>query len=156
MKLFFKHRIKQEEADRLIEKYYDGYTTVEEEKMLQQFLSQSELPEKYKVEQALFTYLKPVRKNKTFPVYLRYAAVAALLFTGAFTIHTYVTTSADGYAYIDGKKVTDKAKITEIAMASICEVTSSNNEVEQGLTEINNSELVEQQLDVFSGLENLK
>lgn len=156
MKLFFKHRINGEQADRLIEKYYDGFTTVEEEKMLQQFLSQQGLPEKYKAEQAMFAYLKPEQKSKTLPVYLRYAAVAALLLTGAFTIQTFVTTSGGGYAYIDGKKVTDKDKITEIAMASIREVTSSNNEVEQGLSEINNSELIEQQLDVFSGLDNLK
>lgn len=155
MKFFIKNRIKQDEADRLIEKYYEGCTTVEEEQLLQQFLSQPTLPEKYKVEQAMFAYLKPAPKSRTLQVYLRYAAVAALLLTGAFSIQTFVTSTTDGYAYINGKKVTDKEQIAEIAMASMRDVTS-NNEVEQGLNEINNYELVEQQLDVFSGLENLK
>jgi hypothetical protein len=41
-------------------------------------------------------------------------------------------------------------------MKSLREISSTNNEVEQGLKSINNSEIVQQQLEVFNGLDELK
>ena len=43
MKLNRKHKITTVEADSLIEKYYEGFTTVEEEKHLQKFLFQKNI-----------------------------------------------------------------------------------------------------------------
>ncbi len=158
MKLYKSKKINFSEADWLIERYYDGLTTVEEERKLQQFLSQSNLPEKYKAEQAMFGYLKGEKKpvKIIIPIYLRRAAMVAIILTTAFTIQTLVVGQNSGYAMVNGKKITDKTEIRNIAMNSLHEISSTNNEVEDGLNSINNSEIVQQQLEVFNGLEDLK
>lgn len=153
MNIIFKHKLRYDEADKLIEKYYDGLSTVKEEKMLQQFFLQNSLPEKYKAEKAIFAYLKPTPKTIKFPQFYRYAAAVVILLMGTFSIQTFVAQNKTAYAYVDGKKITDKAQIAAIAKASIREV-STNDEVEEKLQELNNSNLVEQQLGVFSDLEN--
>jgi hypothetical protein len=156
MKLLFKKNIlSNNEADRLIEKYYEGLTSVAEEKKLQQFLSQQKNPNKYAAEKAMFAYLKPETKAVIIPYYMRYAAAVAVLLISTFSIQNFMAQNTHAYAYVDGKKITDKAQITAIAKASIREV-SDNNEVEEKLQEINNSELVEKQLEVFSNPENNK
>ena len=53
----FKNKAEYEAIDRLIEKYYEGMTSVEEEKRLQAFLSRTGLPEKYAPEQAIWEKL---------------------------------------------------------------------------------------------------
>lgn len=158
MRLYKSKIINFSEADRLIEKYYDGLSTVEEERKLQQFLAQAKLPEKYKAEKAMFGYLKPVptKAKMIFPVYLRQAAMVALVLTAAFTIQTFVYAGGSGYAIVNGKKITNTTEIKKIAMKSLREISSTNNEVEQGLKSINNSEIVQQQLEVFNGLDELK
>jgi len=45
-----------QEADVLFEKYYDGETTGAEEELLQEFLKQEGLPERFEAERALFGY----------------------------------------------------------------------------------------------------
>lgn len=57
-----------EEADALLEKYYDGTTTGAEETQLREFLQQEALPERFEAERALFGYFaaekaKPVRSE---------------------------------------------------------------------------------------------
>ncbi|MFZ4581460.1 MAG: hypothetical protein ACOYM7_02310 [Paludibacter sp.] len=158
MRLFKSKIINFSEADRLIEKYYEGLSTVEEEQKLQQFLVQAKLPEKYKAEQAIFGYLKPAQTKAriVFPLYIRQAAMVALVLTAAFTIQTFVYAQGSGYAIVNGKKITNTSEIKRIAIKSLREISSTNNEVEQGLKSINNSEIVQQQLEVFNGLDELK
>jgi len=52
-----------DEADALFEKYYDGVTTGAEQELLQEFLQQENLPERFTAERALFGYLA-VEKSK--------------------------------------------------------------------------------------------
>ena len=56
MKIRYLHTLNFEQADKLIEKYYDGLTTVAEEKKLGYFLSQPNLPEQYKVERDILGF----------------------------------------------------------------------------------------------------
>jgi len=158
MKLYIPKKISISEADRLIEKYYDGLTTVEEEQKLHKFLIQRNLPDKYRAEQAMFGYLKADKKKSKIllPTYLQRVAVVAIIFTTAFTIQTLVAGQNTAYAIIDGKKITNKADIENIAMNSLREITSTNNEVEEGLNAINNTKIVEQQLEVFNSMDDLK
>lgn len=51
------------EADALFEKYYNGETTGAEQEMLQDFLQQENLPERFIAERALFGYLA-IEKSK--------------------------------------------------------------------------------------------
>jgi len=158
MKLYIPKKISISEADRLIEKYYDGLTTVAEEQKLHKFLMKPNLPDKYRAEQAVFGYLKAdKKKNKImFPAYLQRVAVVALILTSAFTIQTLVVGQNTAYAIVNGKKITNKADIENIAMNSLREITSTNNEVEEGLNAINNTKIVEQQLEVFNSMDDLK
>lgn len=52
-----------DQADTLFEKYYDGETTGAEQELLQEFLQQENLPERFIAERALFGYLA-VEKSK--------------------------------------------------------------------------------------------
>lgn len=52
-----------DQADILIEKYYDGETTGAEQERLQEFLQQENLPERFIAERALFGYIA-VEKSK--------------------------------------------------------------------------------------------
>jgi hypothetical protein len=158
MRFFITKKTSFAEADKLIERYYDGLTTVEEEQKLHKFLMQTDLPEKYRAEQAMFGYLKANKKPTKFlfPVYLQRVAVVALILTSAFTIQTLVVGQNTAYAIVNGKKITNKADIETIAMNSLREITSTNNEVEEGLNAINNTKIVEQQLEVFYSIDNLK
>jgi hypothetical protein len=107
MKLKIKHKITCEQADQLIEKYYDGFTTVEEEKLLQDFLAQAGLPAKYKPEQAIFGYFDTKKQKPAFSIrpYIRWAGAAAavlvLASVGAtckpklFTLYSHVKILSD-------------------------------------------------------------
>jgi len=155
MKLMMKHTISNSEADRLIERYYDGLTTVEEENQLQHFLSQSALPERYGPEQAIFGYFFDKKQKKNFSIfpYVRWASVAAVLFIAVFSIKTITTQNQTNYAFVDGEKITDIQEVKSQAMSSLKNISSENDEVEEGLKNLNGNKLMEQQLDVFSGLE---
>ena len=64
MKIRYKHALSLAEADGLIEKYYDGLTSVAEEKELRSFLSQPNLPEQYKVERDILGFFEEKKKKR--------------------------------------------------------------------------------------------
>lgn len=154
MKLKFKHKITFEQADKLIERYYDGFTTVDEEKLLHQFLSQVNLPAKYKTEQAIFGYFETKKQKPAFSIrpYIQWAGSAAAVLVFAIGIQTYVQQDTINYAYVNGVKITNKNEIKTQALASLSNVSADNNEVEQSLENLNDNGIMQQQLDVFSAL----
>jgi len=155
MKIRMKHTINSIEADRLIEKYYEGMTTVEEEKRLQDFLSRPGLPERYRPEQAIFGYFFQKKQKKDFSIfpYIRWASVAALIVFTVFSLKTLTTQNQTNYAFVDGERITDIQEVKSQAMSSLRNISSDNDEVDEGLKNLNGNKLMEQQLDVFSGLE---
>lgn len=156
MKIYKSKKISTQEADKLLEKYYDGLTTVEEERKLHQFLSQPSLPEKYYAEQAMFGYFKAKKtvEKRQYPMYLRWVAIIAIVFTTAYTFQTINASQMKSYAIVNGKKITNTAKIKSIALTSIKEISSTNTEVEESLKTINPNKLVDEQLDAFNNLAN--
>jgi len=154
MKITMKHKILFSDADRLIERYYEGLTTVEEEKQLRDFLSQPNLPERFKPEQAIFGYFNRKKQKPQFRIlpYVRWASVAAVVAFAVFSAHLFTAENKVNYAYIDGEKITNTQEIKSHALASLSDVSSKNNEVEDGINSLNDNQLVEQQLDVFSEL----
>ncbi len=154
MKIMMKHKLNFDEADKLIGMYYEGLTTVDEERKLNKFLSQSNLPEKYKPEQAIMGYFVQKKQKVVFHFQptLRWAGVAAVILFSAFGINRYLNENQTNFAYIDGKKITNVQEIKSRALATLSDISSKNNEVEEGIKNINNRELIEQQLEVFSGL----
>ena len=144
------------EADRIIERYYEGESTVAEEKLLQKFLSSEKLPAKYDAERAIFGHFKPekavVSQRFILPGYTKWAAAIALTFTVGLSTLLYTERTPESFAMIDGIMVTDNSTIHELMISSIAEV-SDNNEVEESLNNINNTNLINEQLEVFSGIE---
>ena len=154
MKIRINHKTDYSEANRLIEKYYDGLTTVEEEKQIQHFLSQPDLPERFDVEKEIFSYFdhKKKKPHKSILTYFRWAGAAAVLAAVVFSLQVFMNSNSSNYAYIDGKKIYDVHQIKSQALESLQDVSSKTNEVEDGFKNLNDHQLIEQQLDVFSGL----
>lgn len=150
-----KHKLNFSEADRLIERYYEGLTTVEEEKQLRCFLSQPNLPERFEPEQAILGYFNHKKQKTQFYLLptIRWASAAAVVALIVVSSQLLVIGRQSNYAYIDGKKTTDVREIKSQALASLSDISSSKDEVTEGLKSINGNELIQQQLDVFSGLE---
>lgn len=159
MKKKMNNRITFDEADRLIERYYEGETSVAEERLLSAFLAQDELPQKYDADKAIIGFLKPqqeiVQKPRfTMRPYLRWASVAAVLVLGVtITIQLLTSDAHMSYAFIDGQKVTNLSEVKLHAMASINSLPSTHDIVDENLNTVSSSELVQQQLDVFADFE---
>lgn len=154
MKLYRKHMLNGPEADQLIDRYYEGLTSAEEEKQLRAFLSQSNLPERYRAEQAIFGYFTNKKPKRTFSIqpYVRWASAAAVILVAVVSVQVFSIKNNQSFAYIDGQKITDVHAIKSQALASLSDVSTGNIEIENGINELNNH-LPEQELNVFAGLE---
>ena len=152
MKIRYKHALSLAEADGMIEKYYDGLTSVAEEKELRSFLSQPNLPEQYKVERDILGFFEEKKKKRKPTVQLipfkRWSSVAAVLIVGVFCIKFYMTAYPTNFVYVDGEKITDVSQVKQNALASLNDLSS--DEVADGLNSLNDSELIDQQHSVFS------
>ena len=155
MKIRMKHKMTFEEADQLIERYYDGLTSVEEERQLKEFLLQPGLPARYEAEQAIFGYFKPQQEKSEFNIrpFMRWAGVAAILLVGVFSIQILVPEVHANYAYVDGRKITDINEIKLQAMATLNDIPSGNSEVEESINNLNNKDIIKQQLETFATFE---
>ena len=155
MRRTIKQNLSYNDADRLIEKYYEGLSTVDEEKELKNFLSLSGLPERYEPEQAIFGYFNQNKVKKHFSIqpFIRWASVAAVILVAVFSMKVFMVQNITDYAYVDGRKITNVKEVKAQAMASLSDISSENNEVEDGIKNLNDKKLIDQQLDVFSGLE---
>jgi len=143
-----------DEADRLIERYYDGLTSGDEEKKLQAFLSQAHLPERYAPEQAIFGYFGSRKGQKSFSLRdaLGWTSGIAAILVLAVGIQLFVQpASATNYAYVDGHKITNIKAVKSQALSSIGSVSNGDKEVKQCLDNVSDQRLIEQQLEVFSG-----
>lgn len=156
MKILKRNIISLQEAEKLIERYYEGETSVAEEKLLYEYLSRKDIPNKFEAEKAIFSYFENEKEKKTVslvPNVLKWvasvAAVVAILI-GVLLINKPSTTS---YAYVDGKMITDKNEILTLAQATIGNLSLEIDEVEKGLNNIQSGQVIEDQLDVFAGVD---
>ena len=59
-----------------------------------------------------------------------------------------MTAYPTNFVYVDGEKITDVSQVKQNALASLNDLSS--DEVADGLNSLNDSELIDQQLSVFS------
>ncbi|MBB3187299.1 hypothetical protein [Microbacter margulisiae] len=143
------------EAENLLEKYYEGATTVEEERQLQQFLSQKDLPLRFEADQAILGYFAESRpetkKQASIVSFIRWSSVAATLLVGFFLAKFLFSNQVQlNYAYVNGQKITNIKEIKAQAMASLQIIASSPDEVQASTRDLNNNEIINQELAVFS------
>ena len=154
MKLIKRDIITVDEAEKLMEKYYEGSTTVAEENQLRTFLAQSNVPPQFEAEKTIFGYYesKKDRKNFRLQPYLRWAAAAVITAGVIIPVSIFQASGKTNYAYINGVKTTNTQEIISLAQTTI-NFVSDNNEVEDGLDNLKNDETIKNQLDAFSEIE---
>ena len=135
----------------LLNKYFEGETTVEEESLLRFYFNQENLPEDLKELAPIFSYLEneevalkalkeikdsspafTVTKKKKSIVNRSFyiSAVAAASITAVFFLFSPGKSNSNGnesYAWINGKRITDKEEIKMFAEKSLENVSSNEN-----------------------------
>lgn len=139
------------DIDSLLNKYFEGETTLEEEHTLRAYFNQENLPEHLKELAPMFTYiddervvleaLKEIRdvspaltvtkkKKSIFNRSFYISAVAAACITAVFFLFSPEKNNSNGknsYAWINGKLITDKKEIKMFAEKSLDNVSSNEN-----------------------------
>jgi hypothetical protein len=144
--------IRAQEADLLIEKYYEGMTTRAEEKQLHHFLKQENLPERFAPERAMFGYFDS-KKQKPVSVMIpliRWTSVAAAIIGILFVTRLAINEKQSNYVVINGHKYTDTQVVKEQALASLETLSASSDEVEKCAKDLNDEDLIASQLQIFS------
>ncbi|MDX9747862.1 MAG: hypothetical protein RBT57_05120 [Paludibacter sp.] len=154
MRIKFLSRPDSAKLEQLIEKYYEAFTSSEEEKELYRLLSHPAMKGKYEAERAMLSYFKDNQKVQFhLPVrqMLRQVAVVAVLVVAAFYITIAITPDAQAsYAWINGKKVTNIHKVKSIAQASLNNLPSSSSIIDEQLKEVSTEKVIENQLAIFA------
>ena len=139
------------DIDSLMNKYFEGETTVEEERTLRAYFNQEYLPEHLKELTPMFTYiddehvaleaLKEIRdaspelsitkkRKLIFSRSFYISAIAAACITAVFFLFSPGESNSNGsesYAWINGKRITDQKEIMMFAEKSLENVSSNEN-----------------------------
>ena len=150
------------EIELLLERYFEGLTTTEEETTLRRFFTSDEVPEKMQMYKPLFVYFDAEiktsktarhRSHKSYIFWLSGVAACAAIFIGSFIVSSQRTgCPLDGnYVMIDGRCYTDETIIrfaTRSSLQSILEdgYTTSDDKP------VNFTEMIESQLKDFDFL----
>lgn len=126
------------DIDKIIEKYFDGETSLSEEKMLRNYFMQAHIEERHKVYAPMFNFFSEERQEaplqkakKKYPLYT-WAAIAASIVLIAVIKFTYTpadTVSSQSLVYINGKAISDISTINDQALISIKNVSDVDEDV---------------------------
>ena len=137
MRLKLKKTITAQEADALINKYYEGTTTNTEEERLRRFLRQDGLPSKYRAEQAIFGYFEQQAAGKGRAVRIvnicRAAAMVAVVALAGAALYKFAKPAYKAVAYVDGRQITDKKTVKTLAENTLDNVLAADNTIEEQL-----------------------
>ncbi|MFA7493332.1 MAG: hypothetical protein WCZ43_07450 [Proteiniphilum sp.] len=138
----------------LIDKYFDGESSAEEEKVLRRYFTQEDLPEELKAYASLFRFLddeatalailNEIRSEEKRPVRRRLlslrnlrtiAAVAATLLIAVLLLTRPDRKPAltGSYVWVDGKQITDPATVRKYAEASFGKIQPESDIIEDQL-----------------------
>ena len=139
------------DIDNLLNKYFEGDTSLEEERMLKAYFKKEDLPEHLKKMAPIFTYIEDERValealqeiNKVSPaltltkkrnlkigksLYLSTVAAASIIVLFfLFSPGKSNSNESESYAWINGKRITDKEEIMMFAEKSLENVSSNEN-----------------------------
>ncbi|MDR3220294.1 MAG: hypothetical protein LBU22_15190 [Dysgonamonadaceae bacterium] len=137
---------KDTEIGELIEKYFEGVTTLKEEQLLRDYFRKEDIPENRKQYQPIFHYFTMERETAQEETaqalhtgkswkrnLLRFSVAAAaclfLFFGLRFTFNTHRTLPGTSWAYVDGKKYTDIDLIRMETLKALENLSEENEEV---------------------------
>lgn len=124
--------------DELLNRYFEGETSCEEERELRRFFTEEQVPESLEMYRPLFVCLdKEVRAHQSHlltpkrRLYYIMGSIAAglLLLIGIANLWQNVWTTPSDYVIINGKRYTDAKTIQEQALAAFQDVQMSQEEV---------------------------
>lgn len=133
--------------EELLNKYFEGETSCEEERELRSFFAGSNVPEELKVYIPLFAYIeqealqykKQINRKKDFPKHLMYAisgiAACLLIVLSTNIIYKHSNSTPRDYVIIDGKRYTDTDLIREHAQIAFNDVCFTREELFETLFE---------------------
>lgn len=127
------------DIDKLLEKYFEGETSLQEESTLRNYFRQPNVEERHKVYASMFNFFSEERKEvaiekkkKKIPLYMWVSIAASLLLIVCVkTVHnaTIENDVTKTIVYIDGKKVTDIGTINMEAINSIENISEMDEDV---------------------------
>jgi len=150
------------EIEQLIEQYFEGYTTAEEEAIIRRFFNSDRVPEHLRMYKPLFAYFdheiktsnatRP-RNHKSFVLWLSGAAACAAILIGSLILGLQRTECPrDGnYVMINGRCYTDEIKIRSAAMQSLHSI-AEDGFLTPDDESANITEMIENQLKDFDFL----
>lgn len=139
----------------LLDKYFEGDTSSDEEKRLRLYFAQDDLPEELKVYTTFFRFLDDesaalavlhhvkqenggIKQRKTF--FLRkmwsYVAVAAVLLAAILLLvrpNNQPSSLSENYVWVDGKQITDPVVVSEYAESAFGRIQPENDMIEDQL-----------------------
>ncbi|MCM1080093.1 MAG: hypothetical protein NC344_11445 [Bacteroidales bacterium] len=131
----------RQEIQQLIEKYDDGRTTCTEEAAMRKYfrsLPDNDMPQEWRAYKMMFAFIdskqslaqepaaRPRRKSRL-TLYIRMASAAACI-AAAIIIMLPKATSEEGYAVLDGKRVTSSRVVRAEAEAALQMVAYTDDE----------------------------
>lgn len=133
--------MRQEEIQRLLDRYLDGETSSQEELQLRQYFSEMQLvPQEWYAYKALFAWEE--RESATIRQKLAHrrlaiaASLAALLLVGAGILLLNKQDNPTNYAVIDGHITTDLSVVKQEAEQALMMVTTTEEETFDALNTI--------------------
>lgn len=127
------------DIDEIIERYFDGETSLEEEKLLRDYFRRQNIDERHKVYAPMFNFFSEercdvsVEKKKRRTSLYTWIGIAAsiLLLIGVRTFYYAPLENGNtkSMVYIDGEKITDITTINSEALNSIENISEINDDI---------------------------
>ena len=126
--------------DKILERYFEAETTLEEEQVLREYFEQKNIHERHKIYTPMFSYfveeksaLKDIKKKnrRKIPHHIWSGIAASIIFlTGVWTIYSSQNKNNEkSVLYINGEKVSDKYLINEQALMSIQNISGIEDDI---------------------------
>jgi hypothetical protein len=148
------------EIEQLLEKYFEGLTTSEEEAMLRRFFTSGNVPANLMMYKPLFAYFdNEIKKSKpkqpNYILWLSAAAACAAILVGSFFLVSQQNDcpATGNYVIINGRCYTDEATIRSMALKTLHEM-AENEDFTTGDKPSDVMNIIESQLKDFDFLMN--
>lgn len=135
--------------DELLNKYFEGETSCEEERELRRYFTEEEIPEHLQMYRPIFACLdkevkeyqslskksenKEMKTRRIFPRRLYYTlggiAAGLLMLIGIANIYRHISVTPTDYVVINGKTYTDANVVRDQALSAFQDVSMSQDEV---------------------------